>query len=103
MSTPQKMFVLVRNDLGETYRHVQGCHALAEYAIRGNREQFSKWDNHTLIHLGVPNQWALQKWAYKLKDKGKDFTEFHEPDLDGELTAIACIDGTGTFSNLPLA
>jgi hypothetical protein len=36
MNTQKKMYVLTRKDLDETYRVVQGCHAVAEYSLRGD-------------------------------------------------------------------
>lgn len=97
------MYVLVRRDLDETYRNVQGTHSVAEYSLRGDRDLFSKWDNQTLIHLGVPNEWALLRWIDKLNAKNKTFVEFKEPDLHNQLTAIACVDTGEIFKRLPLA
>lgn len=97
------MFVLVRRDLDETYRNVQGCHSVAEYSLRGNKRLFRLWDNYTLVHLGVKNENSLKRWKYKLEHKEKDFSTFYEPDLDNQLTAIACIDSGEIFKNLQLA
>ncbi len=99
----KRMYVLVRNDLDETYRCVQGGHALAQYSIRGDKELYSEWDNHTLIYLAVPNEYVLKRWAIKLDRKEKSWIGFKEPDLHDQLTAISCIDTGEIFRKLPLA
>lgn len=98
-----KMYVLVRKDLDQTYRNVQGTHAVAEYSLRGDKGLFEKWDNHTLVHLGVPNEGSLKIWQSKLTGKQKPHACFHEPDLNGQMTAIACIDTGEVFKKLNLA
>lgn len=103
MNTKLKMFVLVRRDLNETYRNVQGGHSIAEYSLKGNRRLYQRWNNHTLVYLGVSDEWALQKWSRKLRKNEKVFSQFYEPDLDDELTAVACIDTGEIFKNLELA
>lgn len=105
-----RMYVLVRQDLDETYRIVQGAHAVAEYALRGYDSRtpiysgaFQGWNNQTIVFLGVWNYRALQEWEVKLMDANKTFAEFKEPDLDEQITAIACVDTGEIFKNLPLA
>jgi len=98
-----KMYVLVRLDLDETYRNVQGCHSVAEYSLRGNKVLYKLWDNHTLVHLGVKSEFALKRWKDKLEQAQKDFVTFQEPDIDNQLTAIACVDTGEIFKNLQLA
>jgi len=102
MSTNLKMFVLVRSDLEEIHQSVQSGHSLAEYSLRGDKGLYQQWDNHSLIYLGVSDEWALLKWTHKLKKKEKCFSGFYEPDLQNELTAVACIDTGEIFKNLPL-
>lgn len=97
------MYVLVRKDLSEIYRGVQGGHALAQYSLYGDKELFEKWNNGTLVYLGVPNEKVLGLWMQKLIDKHKEFTFFREPDLGDQITSIACIDTGEVFKKLPLA
>lgn len=99
MSTP-KMYVLVRKDLPETYRTLQGSHAIAEYSLRGDQNLYQEWNNHTMIYLGVPNEAVLKFWSLKLTDKGKKWIGFYEPDLKNQLTAVACIDTGEVFKKL---
>ena len=43
-----KLYILCRKDLPETYRAIQGGHALAQYLID---YPDTEWDNGTLIYL----------------------------------------------------
>lgn len=94
-----KMYVLVRRDLSETYRLVQGAHALAQYALE-QPDLFCAWNNSTIVFLGVRNLMEMREWESLLAENGKRFSPFHEPDLDGHLTAIACFDLGDVFSEL---
>lgn len=98
-----KMYVLVRKDLDETYRIVQGSHALAEYSLRGDIESFKLWDNGTIVFLGVHDEHALKLWSLKLSHKNKRFVKWCEPDLDHQITSIACIDSGEVFKKLNIA
>jgi len=100
---PLKMYVLVRRDLSETYRNVQGVHAVAQYSLDGDQELYRKWNNSTLVHLAVGNLGSIRRWADILEERGKKFVPFREPDLDGQITAIACVDTGDIFRKLPLA
>ena len=62
ISRKKKMYVLVRKDLDETYGVVQGCHAVAEYSLRGDKTLYDKWNNGTLVFLGIPHLGALGFW-----------------------------------------
>jgi len=101
MPTP-KMYVLVRRDLSETYRIVQGSHALAKYALE-HYEPFQQWGNETIIYLGVQNLISLREWNLKLAKAGKIFSTWREPDLDHQETALACYDDGRIFEGLRMA
>lgn len=100
---PKKMYVLVRNDLNNVYKSVQGCHAVAQYSITGNPSLYAEWGNGTLVFLGVPNLHVLELWHTKLLANGKEIAPFYEPDLKDQMTAIACIDTGEIFKDLKLA
>lgn len=102
---PLKMYVLVRKELDETYRNVQGGHASIEYTLTyKNSNLFKEWySNPYLIHLGVRFPNDLREWVKKLSEKKIPFTIWKEPDLEGQITAIACIDTGEIFKDLPLA
>ena len=101
MPTP-KMYVLVRLDLAETYRLVQGSHALAQYSL-DHHENFLTWNNRTIVYLGVRGLKDLKDWNLRIMDASKAHSSFFEPDLDGQLTAIACYDTGEIFRNLKAA
>ena len=98
-----KMYVLVRGDLSETYRCVQGGHALASYSTIGDPKLYKSWGNQTLVYLKVSNEHFLALWRDRLRSKSIPFGAFYEPDLNDQLTAIACISTGEIFRKLPLA
>jgi len=59
----KKLYVLVRKDLSVSQRAVQAGHAVAEWLLHGPE---TKWNNGTLIYLGVKHEMELEKWADKL-------------------------------------
>lgn len=83
-----KMYVIVRKDLSTAYRCVQGAHALAQYAFEYPRS-FKAWNNEILIFLELPTLISMKSFEKKLKDNGIQFTQFREPDLDNQLTALS--------------
>lgn len=108
-----KMYVLVRKDLSSSYSAVQAGHALAEYIIdHPDRMGFDfddrgTWMNGTLIYLAVDDVNALTNWAATLSEQGILFSEFVEPDIGDEITAIATLDYPDKrleklFKDLPL-
>ena len=100
MSMQKKMYVLARKDLEAVYGGVQAGHALAAYSFKGDQGLFKEWGNSDLIYLGVRNENALRLWAQKLTELKKKWVGFWEPDLQDQLTAVACISTEGTFKNL---
>ena len=81
-----KMFVIVRKDLSTSQQAVQAGHALAEYLLHG---PFSRWQNGTLIYLGVKGLKQLENIKRKFVMGDIPHREFREPDLNDEITAIA--------------
>jgi hypothetical protein len=96
------MYVLVRLDLAETYRCVQGAHALAQFAME-HPEEFKQWNNEYLIFLGIRFPREIREWEERLRSARKKFSSFSEPDQDGIKTAIACFDTGEIFDSLKLA
>lgn len=99
---PIKMYVLVRKDLTPIYAWVQAGHAVAQFALE-HEDIFKIWGNHTIVYLGVPNEYVLSLWETKIKDSGKTYSKFIEPDLHDAITAIACVDTGEIFKNLKTA
>lgn len=94
-----KLFVLVRKDLSPSQQAVQAGHAVAELLLNGSRK---KWDNGTLVYLGVKNEEQLERWAYKLDVLNREYSRFREPDLDNQTTAIATVGQNKIFKRLQL-
>tara|TARA_R110000868_G_scaffold16222_1_gene73221 strand:- start:573 stop:872 length:300 start_codon:yes stop_codon:yes gene_type:complete len=94
-----RLFVLVNNELPLAYQGVQAGHAVAQWLIDHPNQT---WNNSYLIYLGVSEQ-ELHRWMYKLQTREMDFTIFREPDIDNDITAIACqADDHKLFRNLKL-
>ena len=93
------MFVLVKQDLGNPYKMVQGAHALAKYALEFP-QLFKEWNNETIVFVDVKN---LLRWEERLTYSDEVYCSFTEPDLNDELTAIACFTRSDIFNKLNLA
>lgn len=95
--TSQRLYVIVRKDLSESYRAVQAGHAVAEWLLHDR-----SWNNETLIYLGVEDENDLLRWADRLDFKNIKYIGFNEPDINNELTAIATVCNDGIFKRLKL-
>jgi len=84
-SSMKKLYVIARKDLTLSQTAVQAGHAVAEYLLHS---RFSRWQNETLIYLGVKGLKQLEFLKYKFDYHGIKYTEFREPDLNNEVTAI---------------
>jgi hypothetical protein len=51
----------------------------------------------------VKTKEAIEYWAWKLERKNKKFVPFYEPDLENQLTAIACVDEGNIFKSLQIS
>lgn len=89
----RRLYVLIDKSLEPVYGCVQGGHAVAQWLLE-HPEQ--KWNNSYLIYLRA-NLFSIRR---KLVKRGKDFSEFKEPDLNNKLTAIACEDSGKLFRDL---
>ncbi len=98
----KKMFILVRKDLGNPYKMVQGAHALAQYALEHTQE-FNEWNNETIVFLDVKDEKALLKWKDKLFYSDKKISVFTEPDIGDQITAISCYDTGEILKNLQVS
>jgi peptidyl-tRNA hydrolase len=69
---------------------VQASHAIIKFVFE-HPQIANNWYNISqyLVELSVNNQEELLELVEKLKWKDISFSEFREPDLDNELTAIA--------------
>ena len=94
-----KLYVTVRKDLTHSQRAVQAGHALAEYLLHSPN---FRWKNETLIYLGVKGLRQLENLKRKLELQGVPYVEFHEPDMNNEVTAIASDQDSKIFSKMNL-
>lgn len=79
------MYIIIRNDLSQAQKAVQGTHA----AIESARAFLSPEDEHpSIIMLIVKSEAKLKDTLAKLEPHMRIKT-FHEPDRNNELTAIA--------------
>lgn len=97
MKKNKRLYVLVDETLDPIYGAVQGGHCVAQYMI-DNKFNRECWDNDYLIYLSA----NVSLWKWKLLNRGKKISEFHEPDLGNKLTAICIVDSGSTFKKLPL-
>jgi len=84
-----KLFVIVRKDLTDSQRAVQAGHAVAQFLLCS---PFSRWQNGTLIYLGVKGLNQLENLKRKFEFNNIQYIEFREPDINNEVTAIATED-----------
>jgi len=94
-----KIYVIVRKDLSISQRAVQAGHALAEFLLHG---PVSRWNNGTLVYLGVKGLNQLENLKYKLDLLEIPYSEFREPDIGNETTAIATDQHCELFDKLRL-
>ena len=94
MEYKKKLFVLIDSKLETVYGCVQGGHAVAGWLIDNKDTQ--TWNNQYLIYLSAD----IEKWIFKLKHKGLNFTVFQEPDLGNIPTALAVEGNDSLFRNL---
>jgi len=83
-----RLYVLVRKDLPRNQQAVQAGHAVAEYLLH---VPALRWNNDTLIYLGVKNETELVSWGEKLTNNSIKWVGFREPDIGNQLTAISTI------------
>ena len=80
-----KLYILIDKNLDPMYGVVQGGHAIAQWLIEHGQ---SKWSNEYLIYISVD----IDKWKQLLDIYGIVYSEFHEPDLDNQLTNISILE-----------
>jgi hypothetical protein len=109
------MWILVRSDLPPGMQIAQAAHAAFKYAA-AFPEAFREWQREgpqSLVVLAVENERILRYWLERVqtdltqpRGASRQWCSVVEPDLDYQLTAIACSPSDAharLFSNLPLA
>ena len=84
-----KLVVITRKDISAGYQAVQSGHAIAEFSAT-NQELFDKWhkDSQYLVMLSVNDIQSLERQIDKLNKLNVVHTQFYEPDIGNQLTAI---------------
>jgi len=91
----QRLYVLISNKLDSIYGCVQGGHAVAEWLLTHPNQE---WNNNYLIYVSAD----VDKWKDRLNIMNVDYTEFKEPDLDYQTTALAVLNNDKMFKKLKL-
>lgn len=86
----RKLFIVVRQDLPPGRSYAQVAHAITEYAVLFQACFFGWYEaSNTIAVLQVPTMVELAKLCDRAEFEGCRKAEFHEPDLNNELTAVA--------------
>ncbi len=102
---PPKLYAVTRDDLPAGLQAAQLGHALVGYVL-AQPAQAARWHtrSNNLVCLAVPTLEALSGLVERLAGASVPMLCFHEPDLGGELTAVAVSPaGARLLASLPLA
>lgn len=94
-----KLFILIRNDIPLAYQGVQGGHAVAQWLLDNPQQT---WNNNILVYLKVKDLQDLKRWMFRLDLKQIKYSQFVEPDIGDEITAIASQANDKVFEKLNL-
>lgn len=84
-----KMYVIVRDDISRSYQAAQGGHALAQMALDWPNT-FQDWNNGTIVYLKASHEDLVRMTtSMDLCEQGLVWTDWYEPDVGNELTAIS--------------
>lgn len=85
-----KLFVVTRRDISPGYQGVQSQHALRQFTA-DHPERDAEWfsASNYLAWLSVADEAELMRLIVAAKDGGLRWSAFREPDVGGEITAIA--------------
>ncbi|MEV4510748.1 peptidyl-tRNA hydrolase [Dactylosporangium sp. NPDC049525] len=96
---------MTRADLPPGTQATQATHAALDFAV-AHPDAFRDWhtDSNTLVLLAACDEDALDRLCAKASAAGHRHVRFHEPDLDGALTAAALEPAAyRLLSHLPVA
>lgn len=106
-----KLYILVRGDLPVGLQMAQAVHAAIEASESYSDIRYEEWyrDSNTVVVLSVADLGSLETIVgllNRLIGFNTVIHEFHEPDLDNELTAVSMVlrrDQFPLLESLPLA
>lgn len=83
-----RLYIIGRADLAPGLRAAQAGHAAFAFALE-HPHLTKRWGNSYLILLEAEDLRSLQRFLAHTKLAGLTTSEWHEPDLDDQLTAVA--------------
>lgn len=85
-----KLFVVTRRDISPGYQGVQSQHALRQFSA-DHPDRDAEWfkNSNYLAWLSVENEVELMRLIALANDHGLKWSAFREPDVGGQITAIA--------------
>lgn len=85
-----KLFLVTRRDISAGYQAVQSCHAIRQFT-NDHPEIDGEWfkSSNYLALLSAANEIELMKLIIAAKEAGLRLSIFREPDVGGEITALA--------------
>jgi peptidyl-tRNA hydrolase len=85
-----KLYIVTRSDLSPGQQAVQACHAMRQFTFEFP-ETDRDWFEHSnhLALLATSDLESLKDLMFSAWRSDLKVAQFNEPDLDGELTAIA--------------
>jgi len=102
----KKLYVVTRSDLPIGDQATQSGHAIAQYFVDHKMKDDvwgsddDMWLNETLVILTIDDRERLKMLVAKLLSRDIPVYSFEEPDLNDELTAIACYTDGNYFDGL---
>jgi hypothetical protein len=99
-----KLYVVTRSDLPLGDQAVQAGHAVAKYLLEfiPRKAKNPLWENETLVYLVVEDLQHFDMLIRRLRSQFYQFVIWFEPDLNGELTALACHTYCPAFDSLKM-
>lgn len=85
-----KLYVVTRSDLSPGYQGVQSQHAVLQFMFE-HPDRASEWftNSNYLAWLSVSDEVELMRLVTAARDLGLKWSVFREPDVGGQITAIA--------------
>ncbi len=85
-----KLYVVTRRDIPPGYQGVQSQHAAIQFAF-DHAERGTEWfkNSNYLAWLSVEDEVELMRLITSAQDAGLRWSAFREPDVGGQITAIA--------------
>jgi peptidyl-tRNA hydrolase len=85
-----KLYVVTRQDITQGYQGVQSQHAAIQFVFE-HPERGTEWfkNSNYLAWLSVDNEVELMRLIAEASDRGLRWSAFREPDVGGQITAIA--------------